>query len=81
MRDKQHAIAAQPRARHRSAARWWAPAMLAVAAAIAGLAACGGSGDDTPATPPVAKAPTPGVAASATGYAGGVVAVSHPLAA
>jgi gamma-glutamyltranspeptidase/glutathione hydrolase len=81
MRDKQHAIAAQPRARHRSAARWWAPAMLAVAAAIAGLAACGGSGDDTPATPPVAKAPTPGVAASDTGYAGGVVAVSHPLAA
>ena len=59
--------------------RWWAPTLLAAAIAVAGLSACGGSGDDTPA--PATKAPTPGVAASATGYAGGVVAVSHPLAA
>jgi gamma-glutamyltranspeptidase/glutathione hydrolase len=53
---------------------------MLLAASLAGLSACGGSGgEDTP--PPAAKAPTPGVAASATGYAGGVVAVSHPLAA
>lgn len=50
---------------------------LVAALFLAGLAGCGGGGSDTPAT----AAKTPGVSASATGYAGGVVAVSHPLAA
>jgi len=59
-------------------ARWWTPTLLTL---LAGLAACGGSDDTPPPAPPVAKAATPGVAASAAGYAGGVVAVSHPLAA
>lgn len=50
----------------------WITALL-----LAGLGGCGGGGSDTPAPTAV----TPGVSAAATGYAGGVVAVSHPLAA
>jgi gamma-glutamyltranspeptidase/glutathione hydrolase len=50
---------------------------LAAALLLAGLAGCGGGGSDTPAD----AAKTPGVSATASGYAGGVVAVSHPLAA
>lgn len=67
----------------RRALRWRLPMMFAL---VASLSACGGS-DDGPASvppppppPPVSPA-TPGVAASATGYANGVVAVSNPLAA
>jgi len=50
---------------------------------LAGLTACGGGGDgDGTVTPtPAPVIATPGVSATATGYANGVVAVSHPLAA
>lgn len=52
-----------------------APTALLAALALAGLAAgCGGGGSGN-------AVKTPGVSANATGYANGVVAVSHPLAA
>lgn len=56
-------------------ARLCVPTALLAALALAGLAAgCGGGGSDD-------AVKTPGVSAGATGYANGVVAVSHPLAA
>lgn len=47
---------------------------------VASLAGCSG-GSDSPVTTPAPVVTTPGVSKTATGYANGVVAVSHPLAA
>ena len=62
---------------HRARPPLWSALLLA------GLTACGGGGGDsaTPTPTPTPTVTTPGVSATATGYAGGVVAVSHPLAA